>query len=126
VSTLVTFALSLALIGQPGSVTAAPGSPATVTEFPLPHANSRPYTIVTGPDGNLWFTESTRSTIGRITPTGTITEWHTPDDGTGPYGLTLGSDGNLWFTERFANRIGKITTSGTITEYDLPTPNAQP
>ena len=29
----------------------------TITEFPLPTANSGPYGITAGPDGNLWFTE---------------------------------------------------------------------
>jgi hypothetical protein len=53
----------------------APGALADVTEFPLPHAESHPCTIVPGPDGNLWFTESDRGTIGRITPGGTITEF---------------------------------------------------
>src|SRR5437762_3545020 len=48
-STLVVAGLALFL---------APGALADVTEFPLPHADSRPYTIVAGPDGNLWFTES--------------------------------------------------------------------
>ena len=101
--------------------------PATsVVEFPLEHPDSRPYEIVTGPDGNLWFTESDRGSIGRITPTGTITEFDLPYSGSGPYGITLGADGNLWFTERFQNLIGKITPSGTITEYYLPTENAQP
>ena len=61
-----------------------------------------------GPDGNLWFTESDRGTIGRITPSGTITEFPLEEQESGPYGITVGADGNLWFTERFANQIGKI------------------
>ena len=115
VPTFVILVVAVGLFVVPASAAEPRGPAVTVTEFPLPHANSRPYTIVTGPDGNLWFTESTRSTIGRITPSGTFTEWHTADDGTGPYGITLGSDGNLWFTERLANRIAKITPAGTIT-----------
>ena len=126
VSMFVTLVLAMGLFVVAALATEARGPAVTVTEFALPHANSRPYTIVTGSDGNLWFTESTRSTIGWITPSGTFTEWYTVDDGIGSYGITLGSDGNLWFTERFANRIAKITPTGTITEYDLPTPNAQP
>src|SRR4051794_40461337 len=124
-STLVVLAFTL--LG--GASTAAPSgsvsAPRTsVVEFPLPHPESRPYSIVTGPDGNLWFTESDRGAIGRITPTGEITEFDLPDSGAGPYGITVGSDGNLWFTERFANLIGKMTPTGELTEYNLPTPNA--
>ena len=68
---------------------------ASVTEFPLPHADSRPYSIVTGPDGNLWFTESTHDAIGKITPDGTITDYplHATDESSGPYGIALGADG---------------------------------
>ena len=116
-STLVVAGLALLL---------APGALADVTEFPLPHAESRPYTIVPGPDGNLWFTESNRGTIGRITPSGTITEFPLEWQDSQPYGITVGADGNLWFTERIRNQIGRITTQGQITEYIVPTPNAQP
>src|SRR5262249_25240152 len=36
--------------------------------FPTPTAQSNPTVIVAGPDGNLWFTETTGNRIGRITP----------------------------------------------------------
>ncbi len=50
----------------------------TIIEYPIPTANSQTYNIVTGPDGNLWFTESGTSKIGKITPAGVITEYPTP------------------------------------------------
>ena len=71
-SLLVTFGFAL-LVVAPNAFAGAPR--ASVTEFPLPHADSRPYSIVTGPDGNLWFTESTHDAIGKITPDGTITDY---------------------------------------------------
>src|SRR4051812_45745561 len=37
-----------------------------VTEFPVPTPRSHPRWITGGPDGNVWFTESTR--VARITP----------------------------------------------------------
>jgi len=84
--------------------------------------NSTPEEIVTGADGNLWFTEdSTPGRIGRITPSGTITEFgQTQGLSTngGPLGITRGPDGNVWFAETSnPGRIGKITPSGAITEY---------
>lgn len=95
---------------------------AQVVEFPVPTANSRPYTIVAGPDGNLWFTESNGNKIGRITTDGTITEFPVPTAGSGPYGITLGRDGNIWFTERFADKIGRlIPATGNIVEFPIPT-----
>jgi streptogramin lyase len=39
----------------------------TITEFPIPTISSFPTGITAGPDGNLWFTESSGGKIGRIT-----------------------------------------------------------
>lgn len=101
-------------------------SHAQVVEFPVPTANSRPYTICAGSDGNLWFTESNGNKIGRITPDGTITEFPVPTAGSGPYGICTGRDGNIWFTERFADQIGRLVPStGAITEFAIPTPFCQ-
>jgi streptogramin lyase len=83
--------------------------------------------IVTGPDGNLWFTEhefgAGGSTIEKITTSGTITEYALPNKESNPQGITAGpeKENALWFTEKGTHEIGKITTSGTITEYALPT-----
>ncbi len=47
----------------------------TISEFPLPTPHFYPVGIMTGPDGNLWFTEAAcakgqSGKIGRITPAG--------------------------------------------------------
>jgi hypothetical protein len=39
----------------------------SITEFPIPTANSLPGEITAGPDGNLWFTEDDGGKIGLIT-----------------------------------------------------------
>ena len=39
----------------------------TITQYALP-ANSRPYTISSGPDNHLWFGENGTFKIGKITP----------------------------------------------------------
>jgi len=98
-----------------------------VTHFPIPTANSRPYTIVPGPDGNLWFTESSGNKLGRITPAGVITEFPVPAAASGPYGIAIGRNGDVWFTERFNNKIGRYTpATGVFKEFRIPTPFAQP
>jgi streptogramin lyase len=112
--------LSLALV-------VASEAHAQVTQFPVPTPNSRPYTIVAGPDGNLWFTESNGNKLARITPDGVITEFPVPTANSGPYGLTVGRDGQIWFTERFANKIGRFSPlTLTFQEFTIPTPFAQP
>jgi virginiamycin B lyase len=98
---------------------------ATITEYSIPTAGSYPEGITAGPDGNLWFTESSPSKIGRITPTGTITEFSVTWSSE-PQGITAGPDGNIWFTEKSGNRIGRITPTGTVTEFDVPTAHGYP
>jgi virginiamycin B lyase len=38
----------------------------TITEFPLPTANSRPWDIAAAVDGSLWFIEEDCNRIGRM------------------------------------------------------------
>ncbi|HQR12509.1 MAG TPA: choice-of-anchor Q domain-containing protein [Casimicrobiaceae bacterium] len=109
-----------------GRIIALPanGTVGTITEYPLPQANSCPTGIAAGPDGALWFTEYDGNRIGRITTAGVVTEYSTGITGfAGLNDITLGADNNLWFTEYDGNRIGKIIalpangTVGTITEF---------
>lgn len=88
-----------------------------VTLYPIPTPNSGPAGVVTGPDGNLWFTEFNTGNIGKITSSGVITEFPLPSAQSAPKDIALGSDGNLWFTEVNAIKIGKITPTGVITEF---------
>jgi streptogramin lyase len=92
-----------------------------ITEFPVPTSSSNPTSIVAGPDGNLWFTETQGQKIGKITPSGSITEYSLPS-GHMPYFITSDGSGNLWFTERQTgstpeNMVGKISIGGSLTEY---------
>src|SRR5213080_3960121 len=73
-------------------------------QFPLP-SHSRPVGITAGPDGNLWFTESGRDRIGRITTAGVITEFPVPTASSIPYEIAAGPDGALWFTESNGDNI---------------------
>jgi hypothetical protein len=86
----------------------------TITEFPLPTANSSPAGITAGPDGALWFTE--RGKIGRITMAGAITEFPLPTANSRPETIITGPDGALWFTGIY-EQLRRITTDGVITEF---------
>jgi len=76
-----------------------------------------PLWIAAGPDGALWFTNYSNSSIGRITTAGVVTKY----TGTGiddPDGIAAGSDGALWFTNSGGfDSIGRITTAGVVTNY---------
>src|SRR5919109_480563 len=90
---------ALTILSAP-SVRAVEGA---VLEYPIQTADSFPWSIATGPDGNLQFTE-----------------YPLPTANSNPIGITPGPDGNLWFTESGTNRVASITTAGMITEYSVP------
>jgi streptogramin lyase len=120
-------------------ITAVPaaGSTGGMREYALPTPNVQPLSIVTGPDGNLWFTEFRGNKIGRMAPDGTLLAEYpipttvppTPTNPTGssqPDEIDVGPDDSLWFAEVLGNKIGRITTAGVITEFAVPTPNSRP
>jgi streptogramin lyase len=78
-----------------------------------------------GPECNLWFTESAGNKIGRITTTGAATEFSVPSGNTA-YWITVGPDGNLWFTEYGGNAIGRMTVAGAMVEFPVPTSGSAP
>jgi virginiamycin B lyase len=88
-----------------------------ITEYAPPAIG--PAGMVTGADGNLWFTEAGGDAISSIKSDGTGYTTHSLiSDGFGvPITDTLGPDGNVWFGDCTTNQVGKITTSGTITTY---------
>ncbi len=96
------------------------------TVYPVPTAGTAGPAITAGPDGALWFTESSADKIGRITTGGSVTEFAIPTSGADPSGITAGPDGALWFTESSAGKIGRITTGGSITEFVIPTSGSDP
>jgi len=75
-----------------------------VTEFKL-----APNAVTAGPDGNIWFTESSPDRIARITPAGVVTKFSvglTP--GSNPIGIASGPGYTIWFVEISGNRIGRV------------------
>src|SRR5215471_13634240 len=109
------------------SVEFARAAEVEIVLHPIPTPDAKPYIIVVGPDGALWFCESGAAKIGRLDPhSGTFTEFATPTPDSRPIGIIPGADGNLWFCENGANQIGRITPQGAITEFALPTPGAGP
>src|SRR3954471_3629927 len=76
-----------------------------------------PPTIVTGQDGDLWFSEDGR--VARITPAGVVTEFRAGlRRSASPGDLAVGPDGNVWFTDS-RGAIGRITPSGAIREFPV-------
>ncbi len=74
------------------------------TVFSTPFAMGA-QTIITGPDGSIWFTHYGSAALGRLSlPSGTATEFPVPL-GTNPFGLLFAPDGTLWGVVRRINRL---------------------
>jgi len=98
---------------------------AAIEEFPVPTVDGFPFVIAAGPDGALWFTESSGEKIGRVTTSGSVSEFPitSPPDPFGnsvPVGIAAGPEGALWFTEFHTGAIGRSTTAGSMTTFDNP------
>jgi streptogramin lyase len=107
-----------------------------ITEFPIsttpgelliPAAGVGPGSIAAGPDGNIWFTESSVLQIGVINlATDVITQIPTSGIVQGG-GITAGPDGNVWFTEIGPSAIAMIDpTTDDITTFPLSYAGASP
>lgn len=72
-----------------------------------PSALPYSYSIVAGPDGDVWFTVFSDG-LARITPSGVVTIFLMPDELYEADYLTIGPDGYIWFTDEEANRIGRM------------------
>ncbi len=105
----------------------------SITEFPIPTANSDPTAIAAGPDGNIWFTEPDQNQVARINPTThVITEFPEPA-GTGPLdSLVAAPNGFLYaIGQNLADPDSDYTLSplvqinpatGAMTEHDYSAP----
>jgi streptogramin lyase len=60
-----------------------------------------------GPDGNVWFVNSSESLVGKVTPSGEVTEYPVPNR---PQRIAAGPDGRLWLTE--AASVATLTVTG--------------
>jgi streptogramin lyase len=62
--------------------------------------------ILTGPEGNLWYTTEFPRRIGRMTPHGKVKTWRSGGAAAGS--IALGPEGNLWFAAGDQNTIAIV------------------
>ena len=89
-------------------------------------SGTEPFAVIAGANGEVWFTDTGRSSIGVLDPaTGDVYLWPIPG-GVQPYDLAPDNDGNVWFTDREADAIGRLNpATDEIIMYALGT-NAHP
>jgi virginiamycin B lyase len=87
-----------------------------------------PSAITSVPNGSLWFTQETGSSIGSITTSGKVAQFPILQSNGLPVkinGIAIGSDGALWFGAQDTSDfhlgpyIGKLTTSGASTLFPI-------
>jgi virginiamycin B lyase len=108
---------------------------ASVVYAPDPLALAAIAGITAGPDGNLWFTETTSaanlgggpqsrptSSVGRLTPSGGVQLIALASSLGSAGAITAGPDGALWCA---AATIARITPSGQVSSFTLPDAHAE-
>ncbi len=108
------------------SASVTPVAPAPTFSFYNDPSIYGPFSITTGPDGALWFTNFYSATIGRIDPvTGVVANYTDPNGSiNGPQSILTSPDGALWFTNVYNNSLGRIDpATGVITNYTNPSIN---
>src|SRR5215216_2356715 len=93
-----------------------------IIEHKIPALAAHAGGIKVGPDGALWFVETTTQQIGRISTEVVVTEFPLEEGGIAEAQgfIAVGPDGALWFNLDDANQLGRITPTGEVTQFDLP------
>jgi streptogramin lyase len=123
---VVLLGLALAICG---AVPAQAALTPTVTSFPAsdpPAAETGPYSIAAGSDGQLWFTDPYAHQIGRISVDGRITLQAPVPPTQFQYGIAAGSDGAMWFVSEDPSSISRIDEAGNVLTKNLASALAQP
>jgi len=94
-----------------------------ISDFSTLSGSATPNSIVSGPDGNLWYTESATNAIATMNLGGTaLAEYPIPTSNSFPGGIAVGLDHNLWFTEG-KGKIGRFDPTAAagsqFTEFPL-------
>jgi len=101
---------------SPSVWTACSGASCTYTTIPITiqstgvgNASAAPQNFAIGPDGNVWFTDST-GYVGFVSLQSCATTCKAYEFSVGgsPWGITKGPDGNIWFTDSSTNKIGEV------------------
>jgi len=88
-----------------------------ITEYAVP--SGYPTSITASPDGALWFTAITPSSVNRIDTAGTIVQYLLATSFDKPGAIVPGPDGALWFTIYSADKIGRLGAAASDEDRQL-------
>lgn len=76
------------------------------------------FDLVTGPDGNVWVSDSGNSSIDRVTPAGVTTRFAMPHRAI-PRAIASGPGGDVWVVDEDAEAILRVAPSGQLRSYPV-------
>jgi virginiamycin B lyase len=134
---------------EPAAVLIPGVAQATIQEWVVPTAGSRPHDPLAAADGSIWysgqmasvlgrlvedaagdiwFTANFRAYIGKLDPrTGTFAEYKLDPAARDPHTPLFDRNGTLWFTVQGANMVGRLVPkTGEVKLVTSPTPRSNP
>lgn len=110
--------LSPALQAQ--ETTDAPAG-ATITEWEVPWAETRPRDPFMGHDGRVWFVGQRADYVAVLDPSSGEFERIDLNEGAGPHTVIVDAEGTPWYAGNRDMHIGRIDpASGEITRFEMP------
>lgn len=88
------------------------------TTYSVTPLNTDSASLISGPNGDLWFVEELGNALASVTTAGVVTEYPIPWSNN-PSAMVLGPDGALWFTENQVG-IGRFSPSSGFSQYAMP------
>ena len=105
---------SIGSITTAGAVTYyAVGTPGQGSTF------ARVDTVITGPDGNIWYAQFSEGTVGIVSPITGLLKRIVAVSPSPSGGLTVGGDGNVWAVGINDTEVTRITPAGQASKVSL-------
>ena len=103
------------------AVAVAQDTAATLREWNVPWAGTRPRDPYLGPDGRIWFVGQTGDYVAVLNPGNGEFKRYELAPGTGPHNLIVDKAGMIWYAGNRAAHIGRLDPKdGSITRYPMP------
>jgi len=120
-SLLLVLGLATLLLAQPQAHAQPSDAPATISEWAVPWADTRPRDPIVAADGRVWFVGQRADYVAWLDPEAGSFERIDLPEGAGPHNVILDAEGSPWYAGNRAMHIGRIDpATGEITRFDMP------
>lgn len=91
----------------------------SIRSFPLETPIVRLGRLAVGPDGAVWFADTTTATVTRLKDG--VFMRYAPRSAGVPWGVAVDAHATVWTTLQNVNSLARIGTDGEVTEFEVPT-----